>query len=173
MAWSTPRTWTTGERVTAAHMNQEVRDNFDAVFPDEEAAASWSPTMTGDSANPAFLSTEGRQYRVGAVQFVWARFVFDGSGVGRYECDLPVAAANITGSGSAHKGQAIGSWAGGDDTALAANSRGGPVLLRDSTHVIFVLAGDSVGDGRSVESDRPFVWNDNDVLSFHAVYPVA
>lgn len=32
MAWTTPRSWTTGEIVTAALMNTHVRDNFSAVF---------------------------------------------------------------------------------------------------------------------------------------------
>ena len=27
MAWTAPRTWTTGEIVTAAHLNEQVRDN--------------------------------------------------------------------------------------------------------------------------------------------------
>jgi len=33
MAWSTPRTWTTGEVVTAAIMNAHVKDNFDVTAP--------------------------------------------------------------------------------------------------------------------------------------------
>lgn len=28
MAWVTPRTWVTGELVTAAHLNQDIRDNI-------------------------------------------------------------------------------------------------------------------------------------------------
>ena len=33
MAWTTPRTWTTGEMVTAALMNTHVRDNLNVVLP--------------------------------------------------------------------------------------------------------------------------------------------
>lgn len=33
MAWSSPRTWTTGELVTAAIMNTHVRDNFNQTAP--------------------------------------------------------------------------------------------------------------------------------------------
>jgi microcystin-dependent protein len=33
MAWSAPRTWVTGEIVTAAHLNQEIRDNLLTVTP--------------------------------------------------------------------------------------------------------------------------------------------
>lgn len=32
MAWTTPRTWTTGEIVTAAMLNEQVRDNMLALF---------------------------------------------------------------------------------------------------------------------------------------------
>lgn len=32
MAWTTPRTWTTGELVTAAFMNAHVRDNLDYLY---------------------------------------------------------------------------------------------------------------------------------------------
>ncbi len=32
MAWTTPKTWTTGELVTAADLNTHVRDNLTAVF---------------------------------------------------------------------------------------------------------------------------------------------
>ncbi len=31
MAWTTPRTWVTGELVTAAMLNAHVRDNFNVV----------------------------------------------------------------------------------------------------------------------------------------------
>jgi hypothetical protein len=31
MAWTTPRTWVTGETVTAAQMNAHVRDNFNDI----------------------------------------------------------------------------------------------------------------------------------------------
>ena len=33
MAWTTPRTWVTGETVTAALMNAHVRDNFRETSP--------------------------------------------------------------------------------------------------------------------------------------------
>ena len=33
MAWSTPKTWTPGELVTAAQLNEFIRDNMNAMFP--------------------------------------------------------------------------------------------------------------------------------------------
>jgi hypothetical protein len=32
MAWTTPRTWTTGETVTAAMLNEQVRDNENYLY---------------------------------------------------------------------------------------------------------------------------------------------
>lgn len=47
MAWSTPRTWSTGELVTAAHLNQELRDNLAAAFPlGVDAWTAYTPTLT-------------------------------------------------------------------------------------------------------------------------------
>lgn len=39
MAWTTPRTWTTGEVVSASIMNTHVRDNFDQTAPAKATAA--------------------------------------------------------------------------------------------------------------------------------------
>ena len=33
MSWTTPRTWTTGELATAAHLNARIRDNMNVVNP--------------------------------------------------------------------------------------------------------------------------------------------
>jgi hypothetical protein len=70
MAWSSPKTWTTGELVTAANMNQEVRDNIqyvlnqvragiallirDADFSNDAAGnkAAARSTITGGASNP-------------------------------------------------------------------------------------------------------------------------
>lgn len=51
MAWTTPRTWTTGELVTAAIMNAHVRDNFNALAP-----ITLGQIVTGNGTAPAFLS---------------------------------------------------------------------------------------------------------------------
>ena len=46
MAFSTPRTWSTGEIVTAALMNVHVRDNFNGVF---DSAHSFTALQTFDA----------------------------------------------------------------------------------------------------------------------------
>lgn len=49
MAWTTPRTWTTGEVVTAAMLNEQVRDNLDAIGA---AWTAYTPTWTATTTNP-------------------------------------------------------------------------------------------------------------------------
>lgn len=43
MPWTTPRTWATGEVVTAAMLNQQVRDNHNFLY-DAPAARAWRTT---------------------------------------------------------------------------------------------------------------------------------
>ena len=44
MAWTAPRTWVTGETVTAAVMNAHVRDNLKAIG---DAWTSYTPALAG------------------------------------------------------------------------------------------------------------------------------
>lgn len=167
MAFSSWRTWTTGEVVTAAHMNQEVRDNGEALFPDEEAAVDWSPSLSGESSNPGITGKQGRRWRVGPLQFVWVRFEFDNGGSGVYSVELPVAASGVTANSAAHSGQAVGGWSA-RDVSVPGNNASGVVNLQTSTTVIF-----SLSDNGVVGDTTPFEFDDGDFLSFHAVYPVA
>lgn len=168
MAFSSWRTWITGEVVTAAHMNQDVRDNGAALFPDENAGVSWTPDLEATATDPVTSSVSGRRWRVGPLQFVWARFVMtnQGEGSGTYFVTLPVAASGITGNIS---GQVIGSWRGVDASA-AANSGSGAVILAtlSPSSARFGLA-----SGQRVTESAPFTWNVDDVLTFQAVYPTA
>lgn len=54
MAWTTPRTWTTGEVVTAAQMNSDVRDNTQHLF--DTRAESSSGSYTGDGSGSRTIS---------------------------------------------------------------------------------------------------------------------
>lgn len=177
MAYSDPRTWATDEVVTAAHMNAEVRDNFDAVIPDAAVAAvDWTPTLEASATNPATSSVTGRRWRVGPIQFVYARFVLSDGGSGEYFVTLPVAASGITANTGAGMGQAIGTYHARDITP--AWMLQGNVLLKTSTTVIFhgdssegVLAGGA--NSGIMQSSGPREWGSGDVISFMAMYPVA
>lgn len=59
MAWSAPRTWTTGEIVTAAQLNQEVRDNLLAVNIPHALGAQVAAAQTTTSTTYVDLATVG------------------------------------------------------------------------------------------------------------------
>ena len=172
MAWSDPRTWSTSEVVTAAHMNQEVRDNLDALAPDAVSAVSWTPTLGATGTNPGTSSVTGRRWRVGPIQFVWAKFVLSSGGDGDYIVTLPVAASGITASSSSGLGQRIGGFHMRDITIPYMFE--GSVLLRTSTTVHFQATSET-GDTESgrVTHDNPRTWAADDSISFYATYPVA
>ena len=164
MVWSAPRTWVTAEVVTAAHMNQEVRDNFNAAFPDGVEGVSWTPGLGGTGGGAA-VTTVGRRYRDGALQHLWARFDITSDGAGFYFVTLPVPAVGITASAEHGSGQVVGGWTIRDDSGPT--SRNGTVLLRAADEVWF-----NAGPGR-VGADFPIVIVPGDSLTFDAHYPYA
>jgi hypothetical protein len=65
MAWTTPRTWTTGEVVTAAMMNTHVRDNLLALFSRRfPHTYSVMGTLTTSIVLPPFFVPEPSQQSV-------------------------------------------------------------------------------------------------------------
>lgn len=50
MTWTAPRTWVAGEVVTAAQLNTHLRDNLLVL---SDPWASWTPSWTATSVNPA------------------------------------------------------------------------------------------------------------------------
>jgi len=176
MAYSTPRTWATDEVVTAAQMNQEVRDNLDAGFPDEVEAIDWTPTLEASASNPSTSAVTGRRWRVGPLQFVLARFVLSTGGSGEYFVTLPVAASGITANTGAGLGQAIGTFQARDITP--AWMLQGNVLLKTADSVVFHASSAEGAAGGGTESgilqhSGPRAWGSGDVFSFMAFYPVA
>jgi len=92
----TPRTWVVGEVVSAALMNQEIRDQFTSMFA---AWTVYTPTWTASTTNPTLGNgtITGRYMKVGRA--VTAEYILTtgstttyGSGV--YSIGLPVAAAS-------------------------------------------------------------------------------
>ena len=68
MAYTTPRTWVTGETVTAALMNTHVRDNLSYLKTQTDYAltknlwiGNWTPSETAGAGAPAVL-TAGSNY---------------------------------------------------------------------------------------------------------------
>ena len=166
MAWSDPRTWSTSEVVTAAHMNQEVRDNLNAAFPDQEDGNTWSPTLEGVTSDASASATAGVEYTIGAIQFCWCRWVLSANGSGVFFVTLPSTASGITASTSGAAGQAIGSWTARDDSAP--ESQEGDVLLATATTARFNIPSEGF-----VQNTLPWTWASGDILHFFAMYPIA
>ncbi|MFB7219333.1 hypothetical protein [Streptomyces sp. NPDC056227] len=91
-----PKTWVVGEVVTAAIMNQEIRDQFNSMFG---AWTSYTPTWTAATTNPTIGNgtLTGRYIKVGRTVTV-SLLLIPGStttyGSGVYLFGLPFPAAS-------------------------------------------------------------------------------
>jgi hypothetical protein len=95
MAFSTPRTWTASEVVTAAQLNQEIRDNLLAAFPlGIDAWTAYTPTLANITLGNGTMVAAYQ--RVGRMIFYRAKFTFGStSAVGTDPTiTLPVAPAS-------------------------------------------------------------------------------
>ncbi|MFE7232565.1 hypothetical protein ACFVAF_18265 [Streptomyces sp. NPDC057596] len=89
-----PRTWVVGEVVSAAIMNQEIRDQFNSMF---DAWTTYTPTWTA-TTNPGLGNgiMTGRYLKVGRKCVVVVRLEMGSTttyGSGGYNFGLPFAAA--------------------------------------------------------------------------------
>ena len=91
-----PRTWVVGEVVTAALMNQEIRDQFSSMFA---AWTSYTPSWTAATTNPVLNNgtLTGAYMKIGRVchvQFDLTTGSTTTYGSGAYSMSLPFAAAS-------------------------------------------------------------------------------
>jgi hypothetical protein len=110
-----PRTWVVGETVSAAIMNQEIRDQFNSMFA---AWTTYTPTWTSTSTAPAIGNgtLTGRYMKIGRTVIVEINLIAGSTttfGTGNYSFSLPVQAAS---SGLAIPGSAqllgLDRWSG-------------------------------------------------------------
>lgn len=118
MAWSTPKTWTAGELVDVAEMNQEVRDNLNAIVPNGPGAwTAYTPTLTQSGAVTKTV-TYARYMRLGRLIVVQGLLAVTGSGSASNAVvvGLPVAAAQAgnmnCGTGFIFDTSAVAGYAG-------------------------------------------------------------
>lgn len=99
MAFTNPRTWVTGELVSAAMLNEQIRDNTNAAFPlGVDAWLTYTPTLTQNNAAVTKTVNYGRYMRVGRSVFFAGRLTVTGTGTAgtSLKVGLPVAAAAVT-----------------------------------------------------------------------------
>ncbi|MEV0183803.1 hypothetical protein AB0I54_31645 [Streptomyces sp. NPDC050625] len=91
-----PRTWVVGEVVSAALMNQEIRDQFNSMFA---AWTPYTPTWTGSTTNPVLGNGNmvGRYMKFGRTVLCEINLTTGSTttyGSGNYSWTLPFQAAN-------------------------------------------------------------------------------
>ncbi|WP_060952388.1 hypothetical protein [Streptomyces hygroscopicus] len=111
-----PRTWVVGETVTAAIMNQEIRDQFSSMFA---AWTTYTPTWTAANTNPSLGNGTliGRYLKVGLTCTAHINLTMGSSttyGSGNYSWALPFPSANTgcTYIGHAHLLSGSTRWMG-------------------------------------------------------------
>lgn len=92
----TPRTWVVGEVVSAAIMNQEVRDQFNSMFA---VWTSFPPVWTAATTNPVLGNgtLTGRYMKIGRTVVCHINLTTGSTttyGSGTYSFTLPVTSAN-------------------------------------------------------------------------------
>ncbi|MGW1158421.1 hypothetical protein ACWD5Q_06510 [Streptomyces sp. NPDC002513] len=91
-----PRTWVVGEVVSAAIMNQEIRDQLNSFFG---AWTVYTPAWTASTTNPVIGNgtITGRYMKVGRTVYCHINVTAGSTttfGSGNYSFSLPFAAAN-------------------------------------------------------------------------------
>lgn len=96
MPWGTPRTWIAGEYPTAAQMNQEIKENLNAVVPLGPGAwTAYTPTLV-QSVAVAKTVTRAVYHRVGRTISVQLYLTCSAAGTAANAVivGLPTAAAS-------------------------------------------------------------------------------
>jgi hypothetical protein len=91
MAWTTPRTWSAGETLTAANFNTHIRDNLNAIGPNI-ARARTNADVTNSTTTLANLT--GISFAIGASE-IWCvqlHGTVQVDGTGDYKSDWTVPA---------------------------------------------------------------------------------
>lgn len=171
MAYSTPQTWTSGQIVTAADMNRDVRDNFNAAFPlGVDGWTAYTPSLTASSSNPTLgtgSTAAGVYIRIGRLIIGNARVAFGTSGTaagtGTYRVSLPVTPRNyattpppVVGGGWIYDASANSLWL---------------VSTYIGTGTSYVEL--PVEAGLVVTEAAPFAWSTSDQITFNFMYEAA
>jgi hypothetical protein len=154
MAWTSPRTWVSGEVVTAALLNTHVRDNLKAIG---DPWGTWTPTLTG------FTVSSSQAYYRQAGKTIHASYIATLSSVvsATMAVSLPVAAARAPSSplrlpiGVVH---AL-------DQGVA--RRNGLVCLAASATVIEFWSDNASSPWAATQ---PFTWASGDEIGFSITY---
>jgi hypothetical protein len=137
MAYSSPRTWVAGAIVTAAQLNQEVRDNLNAAFPiGVDGWTAYTPTLVQSGAVTKTV-TYARYQRVGRLIVAQVKLDCTGAGTANNAITIgfPVTGATVNnevlGAGGVFDASA-GIWYMGSVIATGAPATGNCVIISGS-----------------------------------------
>lgn len=154
----------------SSKLNQATNDQFLAVLPDGVTANAWSPTLKATTTDPTTSSVSGREYTIGPIQFLWARWVLSTPGSGIWYVAAPSTASGVVASTVDGAGQVVGKFLIRDDSPGWV--RGGSVYLDTTSQLYFVFDDTNTENGLLTHNNiRP--WASGDVLSLVAQYPIA
>lgn len=159
MAWTNPRTWVSGEVLTAALLNTHLRDNLLALG--SPVWQSYTPTLTNVSAT----IIEARYTRRGNSVRVVGQINLTAAPTNIFYISAPVVARD----------SAAGDVVAGNALAVdtSATIRMGGITYVDTLLDRFAFAGfGGVGNGGDAAPTVPFTWASGDVLRFDAEYEV-
>jgi len=150
MAWTAPATWTTGQNVSAADLNAQVRDNMLAL----SAWTSYTPSWTGTGGTPTVGNgtLTGMYLSYGSVVMVRIALTWgsttSASGISEWKFTLPVAPTAgwilngmIIDSGTTNYAAVLSDFSGSTgvlraDTSLATVSNTSPMTWTTGDQVV-------------------------------------
>jgi hypothetical protein len=149
MAWTTPRTWVSGELVTAAMMNAHVRDNMNALGEE----GTWTPVLTGQTSGSGqtYTTQLGLYARSHNAVHFWFTIVLSAKGTitgSTIISGLPYAARNLSGM---YNGGMITLW----DNMATSYASMSLYLQYNTTYMIIrtAAAGGGTSTGTITQSD--------------------
>lgn len=168
MAWTTPSTWVSGAILTAAQLNQQLRDNLDAIGG---AWTSFTPTMSnGWSLGNATVTS--RYIKAGRLVIFSAHIKMGSTttfGAGALRVALPATSTAAKGDGWLTDIQAFSLDAGVSTYPFWAKQ------YDTNTLEFYVMnaSGTYLGGASTVTNTVPFTWATNDELWFSGTYEAA
>ncbi len=104
MAWTTPRTWVSGEIVTAGNLNAHVRDNVSWIAVDSPACRAWnSAAITTTNVTATAITMDSERFDNAGVHSTvtnTSRFTVPTGGGGKYICTGATSWSTASGAGT-------------------------------------------------------------------------
>ena len=167
MAWTTPRTWVSGESVTASMLNTHVRDNFLSFGRWTDYLPTWTSNGVGPGiGNGRIAGRYAKAGRTVAISFLLQFNNATAAGTGQYFFGLPHA----TRSGLAPGQDSLLGWFYGENQALTAYSFWPRYRSTTTFELVYDAAAGSSTLSAVVGQTLPFVWGTGDYIEGYLIY---